>query len=81
VEIVREVAAALPDVKIMVVEPHAQQLPGSLDALANVLLTSTGHALQEADVIALLVDHSQFRVIRKTQLAGKAIYDTRGMWQ
>jgi UDP-N-acetyl-D-mannosaminuronic acid dehydrogenase len=81
VEIVQQVAAALPDVKIMVVEPHAQQLPGSLDALANVLLTSTGHALQEADVIALLVDHSQFRVIRKTQLAGKAIYDTRGMWQ
>jgi UDP-N-acetyl-D-mannosaminuronic acid dehydrogenase len=80
VEIVQHVAAALPDVKVLVVEPHAHALPDSFEEFSNVLLTSTGHALQEADVIALLVDHSQFRSIRKTQLAGKAIYDTRGMW-
>ena len=81
VEIVQRVAAALPDVKIMAVEPHAPQLPGSLDELGNVLLTGTEDAIGEADVIALLVDHSRFRAIRKTQLAGKVIYDTRGMWE
>lgn len=80
VEIVQRVAAALPDMKILAVEPHADRLPGSLDELGNVLLTSTEHALQDADVIALLVDHSRFRSIRKPQLAGKVIYDTRGMW-
>jgi UDP-N-acetyl-D-mannosaminuronic acid dehydrogenase len=81
VEIVQRVAAALPDVKILAVEPHVQQLPGSLDELGNVLLTGTEHAIGDADVIALLVDHSRFRAIRKTQLAGKVIYDTRGMWE
>jgi UDP-N-acetyl-D-mannosaminuronic acid dehydrogenase len=30
-------------------------------------------------VIALLVDHACFRAIKKTQLAGKVVYDTRGM--
>jgi UDP-N-acetyl-D-mannosaminuronate dehydrogenase len=38
------------------------------------------HAIAESDVIALLVDHSCFRSIKKTQLAGKVVYDTRGMW-
>jgi UDP-N-acetyl-D-mannosaminuronic acid dehydrogenase len=80
VDIVRQVAAGLPDVKIMVVEPHVAQLPAQFDDLGNVLLVSTEHAIAESDVIALLVDHSCFRVIKRTQLAGKVIYDTRGMW-
>jgi UDP-N-acetyl-D-mannosaminuronic acid dehydrogenase len=80
-EIVERVAAALPDVKIMAVEPHVQQLPSRLDELGNVLLTATEDAIGDADVIALLVDHSRFRAIRKTQLTGKVIYDTRGMWE
>lgn len=81
VEIVQRVAAALPDVKILVSEPHVRQLPGSLDETGNVTLTGTEHAIQDADIIALLVDHSRFRAIRKTQLADKVIYDTRGMWR
>lgn len=80
VDIVRRVAAALPDVKVLVAEPHARQLPAALDELGNVLLTGTEEAIQEADVVALLTDHSRFRSIRKTQLTGKVIYDTRGMW-
>jgi UDP-N-acetyl-D-mannosaminuronic acid dehydrogenase len=43
-------------------------------------MTDAGHAIAESDVIALLVDHSCFRSIKKTQLAGKVVYDTRGMW-
>jgi len=80
-EIVQRVAAALPDVKILAVEPHAARLPSCLDELGNVLLTSTEDAIGGADVIALLVDHSRFRAIRKTQLEGKVIHDTRGMWE
>jgi len=81
VEIVQRVAAALPHVKILAVEPYVHQLPGSLDELGNVVLTGTEDAIGDADVIALLVDHSRFGAIRKTQLAGKVIYDTRGMWE
>jgi UDP-N-acetyl-D-mannosaminuronic acid dehydrogenase len=61
-------------------EPHAPSLPGRLDACGNVVLTDAEHAIGECDVIALLVDHACFRAIKKTQLAGKVVYDTRGMW-
>jgi UDP-N-acetyl-D-mannosaminuronic acid dehydrogenase len=80
VDIVRRVAAALPDVKVLAVEPHAPSLPAPLEGCANVLLASTEQAIQDADVIALLVDHGCFRRIKRTQLTGKVIYDTRGMW-
>jgi UDP-N-acetyl-D-mannosaminuronic acid dehydrogenase len=80
VEIVRQVAASLPDTQIRAVDPHAAALPGELQALGNVVLADTQSAIQDADVIALLTDHSCFRSIRKSQLAGKVVYDTRGMW-
>ncbi len=80
VDITARVAAALPDVKILTVEPHVPSLPGQLGELGNVVLTDAEHAIAEADVIALLVDHGCFRAIKKSQLAGKVVYDTRGMW-
>jgi UDP-N-acetyl-D-mannosaminuronic acid dehydrogenase len=80
VDITARVAAALPDVKIMVAEPHAPSLPAQLEDLGNVVMTDAEQAIGEADVIAVLVDHGCFRAIKKTQLAGKVVYDTRGMW-
>ena len=80
VDITARIAAALPDVKVLAVEPHVPSLPGQLDDLDNVVLTDAEHAIAESDVIALLVDHSCFRAIKKSQLAGKVVYDTRGMW-
>jgi UDP-N-acetyl-D-mannosaminuronic acid dehydrogenase len=80
VEIVRQVAAQLPDTKVLAAEPHATALPGALDALGNVVLTDTRDALRDADIVALLTDHTSFRSIRRTELAGKVIYDTRGLW-
>jgi UDP-N-acetyl-D-mannosaminuronic acid dehydrogenase len=80
VEIVADVAAALPEVKILAVEPHTAALPGELERLGNVLLADTQHAVGDSDVIVLLTDHSCFRSVRRSQLAGKVVYDTRGMW-
>jgi UDP-N-acetyl-D-mannosaminuronic acid dehydrogenase len=80
VDITARIAAALPDVKILAVEPHLTSLPGRLDDLGNVVLADAEHAIADSDVIALLVDHSCFRAIKKTQLAGKVVYDTRGAW-
>jgi UDP-N-acetyl-D-mannosaminuronic acid dehydrogenase len=80
VEITERIATALPEVKVLAVEPHAATLPDRLADCANVVLTDAGHAVAESDVIALLVDHSRFRAIKKAQLAGKVVYDTRGMW-
>ena len=81
VDITARIAAALPDVKILAVEPYAPSLPGRLDGLGNVVLTDAEHAIGDCDVIALLVDHSCFRAIKKSQLVGKVVYDTRGMWE
>jgi UDP-N-acetyl-D-mannosaminuronic acid dehydrogenase len=81
VEIVQRVAAALPDVEVMVAEPHAGKLPGSLDSMPNVTLAEIENAIADADVVALLVDHSCFSRIKKTQLAGKVVFDTCGMWE
>lgn len=80
VEIVRQVAAELPDTKVLAAEPHAAALPDVLDGLGNVVLTDTHDALRDADIVALLTDHSCFRAIRRTALAGKVVYDTRGLW-
>jgi UDP-N-acetyl-D-mannosaminuronic acid dehydrogenase len=80
VEIVRRVATALPEVKVLAVEPHATALPGELACLGNVILADAQRAVPDADVIALLTDHGCFRSIRRSQLAGKIVYDTRGMW-
>jgi UDP-N-acetyl-D-mannosaminuronic acid dehydrogenase len=80
VDITARIAAALPDVKILAVEPHLSSLPGRLGDLGNVVLADAEQAIADSDVIALLVDHTCFRAIKKTQLAGKVVYDTRGAW-
>jgi UDP-N-acetyl-D-mannosaminuronic acid dehydrogenase len=80
VEIVRRVAAELPDTKVRAVEPHAAALPDVLGALGNVVLTDASDAIGDADIVALLTDHTCFRAIRRAALAGKVVYDTRGLW-
>ncbi len=71
VEIAARVASALPDIKILAVKPHAPSLPGELGCCGNVMLTDAEHAVAESDVIGLLVDHSCFRSVKKTQLTGE----------
>jgi UDP-N-acetyl-D-mannosaminuronic acid dehydrogenase len=80
VEVVRQLAAELPDTKILIADPYAGALPAALDALGNVLLTDTAAAVRDADIVVLLTDHTAFRAIRRTALAGKVVYDTRGLW-
>jgi UDP-N-acetyl-D-mannosaminuronic acid dehydrogenase len=80
VEIVARVAAKLSDIKITVADPHAAVLPAQLDTLGNVQLAPAADAIRDADIVALLTDHSSFRGIRRTALTGKVVYDTRGLW-
>lgn len=81
VEIAVKLAAAEPDRRLLVVEPHVDFLPRQLAALPNVELTALGTALTEADVVALLVDHRRFREVPVQALAGKSVLDTRGIWR
>jgi UDP-N-acetyl-D-mannosaminuronic acid dehydrogenase len=63
--------------KLCVVEPHIKVLPCNL-AKDHIYLTSIDYAIQQADIILLLVDHQHFSSIDKSQLKEKIVIDTRG---
>lgn len=67
--------------RLLVVEPHVDQLPQALQGLQNVELTSVQSAIEQAQVVAMLVNHRAFYGITKAQLQGKRVIDTRGVWQ
>jgi UDP-N-acetyl-D-mannosaminuronic acid dehydrogenase len=81
IEIVSQVAAALPAVTVLACDPFVASLPAPLPGLANVRLASASEAVGEAGLVALLTDHGAFRSIPPSALAGKVICDTRGMWR
>jgi UDP-N-acetyl-D-mannosaminuronic acid dehydrogenase len=81
VDIVAEIADALPEVDIRVVEPYVDELPGKLSGRANLTLAKLNDAVDEADIVVLLVDHDQFKALSRSRLAGKVVYDTRGLWR
>lgn len=49
--------------------------------LPNLRLVASEKAVETSDIIALLVDHDQFRGLNRSWLAGKVVYDTRGIWR
>ncbi|MEU4384952.1 UDP-N-acetyl-D-mannosamine dehydrogenase [Promicromonospora sp. NPDC023805] len=77
-EIVRELATTSPDMTVLAVEPHIDELPAALADLPNVWLVDAEEALARADAHALLVDHTVFRALAE-RLATKRLVDTRGM--
>ncbi|WP_419703830.1 UDP-N-acetyl-D-mannosamine dehydrogenase [Promicromonospora sp. NFX87] len=77
-EIVRELATASPDMTVLAVEPHIDELPAALADLPNVRLVDAEEALASADAHVLLVDHTVFRALAE-RLAAKRLVDTRGM--
>lgn len=81
VEVCRLLAESGP-YKILVVEPHATKLPPDLASYQNVELVEFREAIQQADVIGLLVDHEAFLDLPdRHDLDSKLIIDTRGCWR
>ena len=65
--------------RVHIVEPYAAQLPVEFtDTGASLIDIDT--ALETCDVLIVLVDHDLFRVVPLAERAGKAVYDTRGIW-
>jgi len=81
VEIVAQIAEALPGVDVLVADPYVDALPPALRDRPNVRLVRTTDALEAADIVASLVDHDQFRSLNRSLLSGKVVYDTRGIWR
>lgn len=81
VEITEKLANLEGQCEILAVEPNVDTLPPQLASLSNVRFASADEALNRADVVALLVDHREFREIPVDRLEGKQVIDTRGVWQ
>ena len=63
----------------LVVEPNVQQLPKKLQH--SVTLVTLEDALQQADVLVLLVDHRQFKTHDPASISQPWIVDTKGVWR
>lgn len=80
VEIVKELATRdIGDLRV--VEPNIDALPKELSDQPRISLVSAEEALSAANVVAMLVNHKAFYGITLGDLQGKAVIDTRGVWQ
>ena len=75
-----EVAQQFTGSRILVVEPHVEELPAALAGRDNVELVPAEDGIREADVVLLLVDHDAFASLGATT-QGKKVIDTRGQWR
>jgi UDP-N-acetyl-D-mannosaminuronic acid dehydrogenase len=75
-EIARELGERF-DGQVMVVEPNIRKLPEALEG--KVRLCELNEALNDADVIVILVDHAQFGRVDPVRLQAKVVIDTRGL--
>ena len=65
--------------RINVVEPYAAELPIEFtDTGASLIDIDT--ALEDCELLIVLVDHDVFRVVPLAERADKVVYDTRGIW-
>lgn len=83
--------------KILVVEPYINELPKklssnhsnssnkevavALEEQVDINLANLDMALEEADIVLLLVNHKQFANIDRNLLKNKVVIDTRGVWR
>ncbi len=76
-----EIAEALAHThgdRILVVEPFTDELPKAFDGTGARLMTLDA-ALRQAEIVVVLVDHTAFKHLSSADLAGKLVFDTRGM--
>ncbi|APT92138.1 UDP-N-acetyl-D-mannosaminuronic acid dehydrogenase [Corynebacterium phocae] len=76
-----DIAEELPETTFFAVEPNVSELPARLKGFDNVELKEYFKAIEEADILLLLVDHKEFKEIPRDVLQGKQIIDTKGLWK
>ncbi|WP_311475463.1 UDP-N-acetyl-D-mannosamine dehydrogenase [uncultured Corynebacterium sp.] len=77
--ITQQVALANPNATVQVVEPNLGSLPRQLQALSNIELSTLDDVLQDSDVLAVLVDHSEFRAAQAKIASHGNLVDTKGL--
>ena len=68
---------------IYAVEPHILELPRVLADRADVRLTNLNSAVDDADIVLVLVDHTEFKQAdrKPLRLREKIVIDTKGVWR
>jgi UDP-N-acetyl-D-mannosaminuronic acid dehydrogenase len=77
-EIAREISMLNPG-DTLCVEPNIDKLPEGFRAGTH--LCDVEYALENADIVILLVDHKTFKETQANKLSDKTLVDTRGLWQ
>ncbi|WP_112662153.1 UDP-N-acetyl-D-mannosamine dehydrogenase [Microvirga flavescens] len=80
VEVVELIAKGLPETAVIAVDPYTDRLPPALAGYSNLRMERAIEAVEQADIVVLLVEHDQFKTLGRTRLGGKVVYDTRGAW-
>ena len=65
--------------RVKVVEPYAAQLPREF-AGTEAELIDIDSALEETQILIVLVDHDQFKAVPLAERTCHLVYDTRGIW-
>lgn len=79
--VVELIAKALPDVELLLADPFVHEMPDTLQGYDRIRMSRCREAIAAADIVIELVDHDQFRSLSRSLLAGKVVYDTRGVWR
>jgi UDP-N-acetyl-D-mannosaminuronic acid dehydrogenase len=78
---IAEAVAGWDSCEVLVSEPYALELPGTLKGQKHVrIVGDVGEAIGEAHIVVMLVNHRIFSEISRRDLEGKAVIDTRGVW-
>jgi UDP-N-acetyl-D-mannosaminuronic acid dehydrogenase len=80
-KITRELANAEELERILVADPNLRELPQELGGYSNVAFVPTGDAVQQADIIAVLVAHSAFKKISREEVLRRVVIDATGLFQ
>lgn len=79
-EIARKTAENYPAVEVAIVEPNVNSLPSELSRFQNARLCELDSALADADVVSVLVDHSEFKSRVFAPGGEFLLIDTKGIW-
>lgn len=79
--IVKRLGEEHPKLDIRVVEPNVEELPPFLSSVPNLRKQDLAEALTDAEVVLLLVNHKEFIALDRSELTGKTVIDTKGIWR
>jgi UDP-N-acetyl-D-mannosaminuronic acid dehydrogenase len=79
VEIVEKLGA-MKCCEVLIVGPHNEGLQSRFLKMSNVCLSSLDEAIERANIVAVLVDHDEFKAIPLRLLGGMVIVDSKGIF-